>query len=97
MTPQSSSNQLLANVAKYGVGSLIGLYLTFQLAQGIPAIKDQITVIAQNQNTMKQQHEAMIAIIEHVDNNIVAGIRQICLNGARTRDAINNCLALEAK
>lgn len=85
------NNSFLIAVSKYGIGSVIGLYLTYLMAQNVPILLDKVSkaeathiTILENQVTLK---ETMA--------NITFGIRQICLNGAKTNQAISNCNRVE--
>lgn len=82
---------LILGLAKYGVASAIGLLLSWQLAQNIPTIKEEIISIKAMQTVSSDQHREDRAEQRNFNGAMLRIMRQQCLNGARNQEAIRNC------
>lgn len=91
--PNNGSN-LLVNVAKYGVGSLIGLYLAWQMGNQLPVLLQSIqktqAEVEQVQNNMLDlngQHQAIRGDTQETKELMIKALRGVCIGVQPTKNA----------
>ena len=78
---------LVASVAKYGVGSLIALYLSWQMGNELPKMNEKMQSVDMKVSAIEQQHEDMAKISAENQRYF----RSICLNTSETKEEIQRC------
>lgn len=81
----------LLGLAKYGIAGAIGLLLSWQLAQNIPVIREDIVGIKASQASILDEYKEDRNIQQKTNDALVKTLRQVCLNGARNAEAIRAC------
>lgn len=82
---------LFTSIGKYGVASVIAVYLAWQMASSLPIIEKDIISVKAAQETLKVDHTEIRQKTEAQGEMTMRLLRGICLNSAQTREEKERC------
>jgi len=87
----NGNGSLLVNVAKYGVGSLIGVYLVWQLGARIPRIEESLIRIEQSNADAENRYSEIVDLFGRQQTIMLYLLKEICVSNAKDESGRSRC------